>query len=244
MTTMTAATTNVKYRGRTYQVTSYVDPHPGRKTTDRVDDGPCGKCGGSGVYTGRSGLKWGIMTGRKVTVNTWCFECDGSGRSITTVARARRAAKIEAVWREYGEQITAEEDAAREIAYAADRLRQQMEAWDEAHAENERRAGLNNTLMGQPGDKLKDIEVTVEVAKTVEVPGFRYGTDLKKFVVLKTADGQVAKVFGTSASLWSLERGDRAIIKSATVKGEDEWNGQVQTTLTRVKVERIDTDEE
>ncbi|QDF19397.1 hypothetical protein [Mycolicibacterium fortuitum] len=229
MTTMT--TRKPTYKSEilgTVTLNLYTDPHPGRDAKDRVPV-PCAKCGGTGRIEA-----FGYIDGGR------CWDCNGHGQSSISVGTARKYARSEAFALEYGDQIDAYWRDIEEKNRVAREAAEWAAAWDEAHTENARRATLNQTVMGQEGDKLADIEVTVEVAKSIEVPGYRYGTDWKRFVVLKTADGQVAKVFGTAECLWKVERGDRAVIRRATVKRHDEYQGQKQTELTRVKLEKIE----
>lgn len=71
----------------------YRDPHPGLKGTDTVQE-PCGRCGGTGVYSGPSNAAWNNGNG----TNTWCFWCGGAGHQTVKVSsvRARERRNVKA----------------------------------------------------------------------------------------------------------------------------------------------------
>lgn len=209
----------------------YTDPYPQAKGGDLVKE-LCGKCGGDGMYHAPSGFVIQNPYGRRGDAIKGCFDCRGLGHRFVKVssvrARARRAAS--AVRQR-------DVEAADRAAAAARRAAAEFSAaWDDAHTEQARRAGLNNTPAGEPGQRLTDLCGTVEVATSIEVAGFRgYGTEIKRLVVIKLASGQVLKTFGTGDSLYAVQRGDRVTI-SGTVKGLDDYRGQTQTVLTRARL--------
>ncbi len=212
----------------------YTDPYPTAKGADLVRD-ICWKCGGDGLYHGPSG--WMIKNPRGRGAIKGCFACLGVGSRLVKVSsiRARIRRDVRATLRR-------DEEIATYAAAAAQRAAEEFtEAWDAAHAEQARRAALNNTPAGHQGDKLRNLAGSVEVAKSFESTGFRgYGTEFKRIVVIKLDDGHVLKMFGTGSSLFRVARGDRVTITSATVTGTDDYNGQLQTVLTRAKL-RVDT---
>lgn len=225
--------TAVKYQGRTYQVESYVDPYPGKKGTDRIfwnDD--CPRCGGTGVF------EWWTPVGK---ARGTCFNCCGA-RTVErsrAVSVFRREARVEAVLAEYGDQIAAEH-AEKAVAAEAERHAEEIaQAWDEAHAEQARRAALNNEPVGAVKERLRDLDAVVEVSSGFERQGYAGGTEYCKIVVFKLPTGQMLKCMGTADALYGLDRGDRVKV-SGTVKGLDEYRGQVQTVILRPKVEIVE----
>lgn len=219
------AGTTVKYQGREFVVQSYVDPHPGRKSDEVIPRSEnCWKCGGSG-YIKAFGF---TDSGR-------CWACHTNGAIVTRprVSALRREAKVQAVLREYGEQLRAEREAEEAIARAAAAAEQFARDWDAAQAEQERRNALVKGFVGAVGAKLKDLRGTVDVSKVVEGA---YGNSV--FLVVTLDNGQVVKTFGSGESLWGLDRGQEVLILAATVKDHVAHQGQDQTVLTRVKIGR------
>jgi hypothetical protein len=212
----------------------YTDPYPDAKGSDLVQE-TCWKCCGDGLFHAPSG--WVIKNPHGRGAIKGCFACMGRGYALVKVSsvRARIRRNVNATVRRDAEQATYAANAARYVAeeFAA--------AWDAAHAEQARRAALNNTPAGQEGDKLRDVAGLVEVAMSYEKTGFRgYGIDFKRLVVIKLDSGQVLKTSGTGSSLFDVARGDRVTVTSATVSGTGYYNGQLQTELTRTKL-RVDT---
>lgn len=66
----------------------YVDPYPGRKGNERIQD-RCGKCAGTGLYSGPT--YWTDSTGRP-----FCFDCKGTGIYSHLVSSARATARAHA----------------------------------------------------------------------------------------------------------------------------------------------------
>jgi hypothetical protein len=212
----------------------YTNPYPGAKGSDLVKE-VCGKCGGDGLYHAPSGFVIQNPYGHRGDTIKGCFDCWGVGHRFVKVSSVR--ARIR---RDVKAALQRDADATAHAAAAEQRTAEEFAAaWDEAHTEQARRAALNNTPAGEPGDKLTGLVGTVEVATSIEVAGFRgYGTDSKRLVVVKLDNGQVLKTFGTGATLYDARRGDRVTI-SGTVKDLDDYRGQTQTVLTRTKL-RVD----
>lgn len=206
----------------------YTDPYPGARGADlvKVD---CWKCDGDGMYHAPSGFVIQNPYGPRGDAIKGCFACLGRGHRWVKVssvrARIRRDVKA-ALQRD----ADADTHAAAAAKYAAEEF---AAHWEEAHAEQARRAALNNTPAGEPGQKLTGLTGTVTVATNVEVAGFRgYGTDVKRLIVVTLDSGQVIKAFGTGSTLFAANRGDRVTV-SGTVKDLDSYRGQLQTVLTR-----------
>ncbi|ASR84839.1 hypothetical protein SEA_HURRICANE_95 [Mycobacterium phage Hurricane] len=224
----------VTYQGMKFDVVGYVDPHPGKLGTDRIEWlEDCGRCGGSGLY--RWVNSFGVCEGT-------CYGCFGTGKveRSQAVSTARKAAREAALFAEHGDAIAeyhaniARENAARELA----------EAWDAAHAEQARRearlAAMNNNTVGEVGERLRGLDAEVVVSAGFERDKYAgYGTEYVKIVVFKLADGRVLKAMGTSRDLFGLDRGDMVKV-TGTVKGYGEYKGQTQTLLQRVKVEVVE----
>ncbi|WP_074246153.1 hypothetical protein [Mycobacteroides abscessus] len=148
----------VTHQGRRFTVETYVDPCPGKAATDRICwTETCGRCGGSGIFT------WWTSRGQ---AGGTCFGCDGAGRLVRSraVSMFRRDARLEALFREHGQQLADEAAAAAQAAQTARRAAEFDWAWEAAHAEQERRAGLNNTPAGAEGQRLRDLEASVTVS--------------------------------------------------------------------------------
>ncbi|QTF82094.1 hypothetical protein SEA_FEFFERHEAD_95 [Mycobacterium phage Fefferhead] len=226
--------TTVTYQGMKFVVESYVDPCPGLGARDRVEwVEDCGRCGGSGVY------RWVNAMGN---CEGSCFGCWGTGKVERSQAAQtlRKIAREDALHREHGDAIAeyhaniARENIAREQAAEL------AAAWDEAHAEQARRAAMNNGTVGEVGERLRNLDAEVVVSAGFERDKFNgYGTEYVKLVIFKLTDGRVLKASGTGMSLYGLDRGDKVRV-TGTVKDFGEYKGQVQTILQRVKVEPLD----
>ncbi|OKH81418.1 hypothetical protein EB73_29365 [Mycobacterium sp. SWH-M3] len=211
----------------------YTDPYPDANGTDLVKE-TCWKCAGDGLFHAPSG--WKIKNPYGSGAIKGCFACLGVGYRLVKVssirARVRRNVKAN---------LRRDAETAAQSAAAAERPNKEFaEAWDAAHAEQARRAALNNIPAGTKGDLLRNLTGTIEVAKSFESTGFRgYGITVKRIVVIKLDSGQVLKTVGTGSTLFTVDRGDRVTVISATVTGADTYNGQLQTVITRTKL-RVD----
>jgi hypothetical protein len=210
----------------------YTDPYPGAKGADLVKE-TCGKCGGDGMYHAPSGFVIQNPYGPRGDAIKGCFACRGVGHRWVKVSSVR--ARIR---RDVKATLQRDADADAHAAAAAQRAAEDFAAdWEQAHAEQARRAALNNSPAGEPGQKLTGLAGTVVVASNIEVTGFRgYGTDIKRLIVVTLDSGQAIKAFGTGATLFAANRGDRVTI-SGTVKELDTYRGQLQTVLTRTKLQ-------
>jgi phage/plasmid primase-like uncharacterized protein len=220
-----------KFKG--VELATYVDPFPGMKNTDKVQV-TCGNCDGTGEYQAPSGYSW-VRNGRSTT---WCFKCGGDGHVMRGVQSQRRLALQVAWWAEYGQAEEAAQVAESNARIAAAELAQ---AWDDAQAEQARRAQMVQGFLGQIGDKVTGQDGTVKVAKYM--PSQQYGWSASMFIVIELDSGQVVKLSGSGESLFSVERGDKVTV-TGTVKDQQVYNGQDQTVLTRAKLVRIEAREE
>lgn len=223
---MTTATKPATYKSDllgTVVLHTYVDPHPGKVGTDRVA-APCSRCGGSGYFS-----CYGHIYGGR------CFQCGGNGLGSISVATARKHARVEAFAAEYADAIEAAHAAAREAAAVAAAEAQFAADWDAAHAEDVRRASLVQGFLGAVGEKVTATG-TVQVAKYIEGSWNRSSS---MFLVIKLASGQIVKTFGSSKTLFGLERGYPVEV-TGEVKAHEAYQGQDQTVLTRVKATVLD----
>lgn len=211
----------------------YTDPYPDAKGTDLVKE-TCWKCAGDGLFHALSG--WKIKDPYGPGAIKGCFACLGVGYRLAKVTSVRARIRRHVV-----AAVRHDAERADYAAVAAQRAAKEFAtAWDAAHAEQARRAALNNNPAGAEGDKLRNLTGTVEVAKSFESAGFRgYGIAIKRIVVIKLDSGQVLKTFGTGSSLFRVSRGDRVTVTSATVADTDTYNEQLQTVLTRAKLRLV-----
>lgn len=200
---------------------SYVDPCPGMINTDRVPE-PCNRCDG----TGYTPFRW--------VVNGVCFNCNGSGVHYAAVVTVRKRAKQDAYYADYAAEIAAHHAAIAAANEAAAKAEEFAQAWDAAHVEKARRDAMVQGFLGQVGDKVS-LTGTVQVAKYIEGSWNRSSS---MFIVVKGDNGQVVKTFGSSKTLFGLQRGYRATV-TGTVKAHETYQGQDQTVLTRVKAEVV-----
>lgn len=217
-----------KFKG--VELQTYVDPFPGMKNTDKVRV----ECCGDGIYHAPSGYSW--SRGGE-TARTYCFACGGAGYVMRGVQSQRRRAMVEAWEREVG----APQRAAAEAEFTARQAAAEIaQAWDDAHAEAERRAQLVQGFVGQVGDKVVGLVGTVQVAKYM--PSHRYGWSASMFIVVKLDNGQVVKISGSGQSLFDVERDDRVEV-AGTVKDHQDYNGQDQTVLKSAKLVVVEREE-
>ena len=87
-----------------------------------------------------------------------------------------------------------------------------------------------STHVGEVKDRLKDMEVTIDFAKTLD--GGDYGP--KRIVKMRDTNGNLFVTFATSEWVWGAEKGARYLL-TGTVKEHSEYEGTKQTVLTRTK---------
>lgn len=86
---------------KAYVEANYVDPHPDLKGTDRVVL-ECGNCAGTGLYEGRSNVKFATATVGGLET-TGCFACMGHGKVSRRVSSIRASERRQV--RHQGESI-------------------------------------------------------------------------------------------------------------------------------------------
>ena len=94
----------------------YSDPFPGRKGAERITV-DCGKCSGTGVYSGPSGVTF--YTKAVDAVAPGCFDCFGAGTRSFLVSSARATARAQAKRQAASLAQAAIATAAREAFLAA-----------------------------------------------------------------------------------------------------------------------------
>jgi len=210
------------------ELLSYTDPHPGKKGSDFVA-GDCSRCGGYGFIPAYGHVQMGR-----------CFKCFGNGVQNVTVNTVRKHARAAAYARDFAAELA-------EFRAVSNWL--QAETWFHAEqaekaaaeaAEAERQAAMIQGFIGEVGEKVSGIEISVKVAKYI---AGSYNRSSAMFIIAETDAGQVLKIFGSAASVMQLERGDRATILTGKVKAHDSYEGQDQSVLSHVKVE-IQADDE
>lgn len=215
------------------ELKSYVDPCPGAHNSDRITmKVKCDRCV-DGIY------RWWTHMGQ---AGGTCFKCFGTTVYTYELAAVtvRKNAKQDAYHRDYTDEIRAHFAAQQAIFNAAEAAREFDRAWEDAHKEQARRAAMNNNTIGEIGERLRDLEATIEVSASFERASYAgYGTETVKIIVAKLADGRVIKMMGTGDSLWGLNRGDKVKI-TGTVKGYGEYKGQTQTILQRAKINVVE----
>jgi hypothetical protein len=197
---------------------SYVDAFEGKTNSDLTTT-DCGRCGGTG-YTCFVWVHNGV-----------CFECGGNGRKNITVGTMRRRAKQEAYRVDFAAEIAAHREAERVAAEAAAKIAEFEADWDAAHAEAAKRDAMVQGFLGVVGEKLTGLVGEVQVAKYISGS---YNRSSAMFLVIKLDSGQVVKTFGSSTTLFGLNRGD-AVTLSGKVKAHETYAGQDQTVISHAK---------
>ena len=93
------------------------------------------------------------------------------------------------------------------------------------------RAQQNPSYLAAKGVKLKNLKLKVTKSKFIE-NGFGGVT----LLTMEDDEGHVVKWFASSAS---YRAGDEILVTSATVKGNEQYEGQYQTVLTRARTEKV-----
>ena len=200
------------------ELVSYVEPYPGKTNADLTTT-DCGRCSG----TGYTCFKW--------VHNGVCFECGGNGRKNITVGTMRKRAKQDAYAVDFAVELAEFRAVQRWLQAEAFWIHDQAEIAAAKAAEEARLASLVQGFVAEVGAKVVDLAVTIKVAKYC---AGSWNRSSSMFIIAETASGQVVKVFGSSESLFGLQRGD-AVTLTGKVKEHAEWNGQQQTVLSHVK---------
>ena len=222
---MTTFETRQTAAGNSYEAVVYEDPFPGRLGKERVREN-CGYCSGTGVYAGKSG--WTFYTPSVGTVEKGCFYCHGRGYHEPLIsslrASVRRANKI------YNEHAAEQADwnAPAAVAEREEQARKEQEEADRKEAE--RLGVMVQGFAGEVGDRLRKIEVTVELNYEMEGSDFITGRPIaQSLLIFRTTEGNVLK---WTTGYRNVQKGDKLTI-SGTVKAHANYNGQDQTVLTR-----------
>lgn len=209
--------------GNEYELAVYVDPFPGRKGSERITE-TCGKCGGDRVISwGNVTLQVGKVSGRV------CFQCMGRGETSRLVSSARSTARA---------QVKAENErraAAADFAadYDAQAARDLEDAHTEALAEQARRDTLPKGFLGQPGERLRNLNARVILVRSYESVDYMTGRPVLKFVIKFDVLGRTAVTF--TGQSYGLEDG-QFVNLTGTVKDHSVRDGEDQTVLSRIIV--------
>ena len=93
------------------------------------------------------------------------------------------------------------------------------------------KAEIASGFVGTVGQKLTNLAVTVQAVRYLD--GYMPGST-STLLVMRTADNHVVKWFASRKI--EIDEGDKIVLKSATVKSNDVWQGQDQTALTRCRI--------
>jgi hypothetical protein len=101
-------------------------------------------------------------------------------------------------------------------------------------------SGPSAGYLAQVGERVKDLAGEVVLVRDIQS---RFG--FSKLLVVKLDSGHLVKTFSSAASVLDSDfvAGDRIDILAGTVKAHEEYKGQEQTMLTRVKVAQKLADE-
>lgn len=195
----------------------------------------CGKCSGRGQLPEFSGIHAGE-----------CYDCRWTGtlRYADSLDKAQRkvrsaqASEIRRLAREEAER-PAREAAAREAL-----AREVEDAHTAAIAEDARRTAeaAERAQYGYAGERGDKVEVTGVVRTAYLCEANRYGTRSLLVVVEDEAAKVVVKSFTSSGEvkLLRLQRGERVTVHGTVTGVDEDRDGTPQTTLTRIKVERVE----
>lgn len=201
----------------------------------------CWKCSGTGTYT------WGAVVNGATQYAGVCFACQGSGVTVETVKEytPEHQAKLDAQRAKREAKRQAEREA-KEAELRAEREKAEAER-KAKEAEIQAKRELSQ-YVGNVGDKL-EIAVTVIYEAEYEVPSFKgWGTDYIKVYGMEDENGNaiiwkttgrltkehVYDEYGHTETLYA-HKGDKLTIKG-TIKEHNEYKGQKQTLLNRVKL--------
>ncbi len=135
----------------------YVDPHPGLKSTERIQE-TCGACSGTGIYTAPTHITDGL--GRP-----FCFACKGTGVHSRLVSSARATARAHAKARaEHANTMRALAARRATFELAHPGLRDQL---TEAHL-SVRDGNPLRVRIGQLLDRLEEYAGTLEEEEVTE----------------------------------------------------------------------------
>ena len=212
-------TTATTAKGNEYQVVEYVDPYPGRKGSERVQE-TCWKC------DGRKVVNYG-----NVTLNNghgedrWCFTCGGSGWTSVLVSSLRSTAR-----RQAKAQTERNADQADWEAEAPARAAAELEAaHEQALSEEARRNAKAKGFLGAEGERLRNLNAQVTGIYSYESQNYVTGAPETRAVVKFGILGKVAVWF---TSWTTLEEG-QFVSLTGTVKAHNNRDGEDQTILTR-----------
>lgn len=209
--------------GNEYELAVYVDPFPGRKGSERIQE-TCGKCGGHKV------ISWGNVTLKANGVDgRVCFECMGRGYTSRLVSSARQTAR---------NQVKAENERRAAAAdFAADFDAQQARDLEDAHtealAEQARRDALPKGFLGQSGERLRNLNARVVFVRTYESADYMTGRPVLKCIIKFDVLGRTAVAFTSHSH--NLEDG-QFVNLTGTVKDHNTRDGEDQTVLSRIIV--------
>jgi hypothetical protein len=194
--------------------------HPELKATDRVTI-VCGKCSGTGVYAGPSGVVFFTKTIQDTT--TGCFDCNGTGGRSLLVSSLRAAARRA----EKRAERAAEQESQREANWAASAAAERNEAHDKALLEQVRRDALKPVPEGRQeitgtvlGIKIRDgyMPGQTTLKLLLDCDGFKlWGTFPNSLCGTQEVDEETLRTFYTAGA----EVGDQVTMTATVAASAD-----------------------
>lgn len=196
----------------------------------------CWKCGGSGTY------RWGAVINGVAQYAGECYACGGTGVIVekTREYTPEHEAELEAARSKRQAKRDAELQAEREAKELERQMAREAEERRQAQWQAEREARIANCqYIGTVGEKL---EMVLTLKREVSYDT-QFGTT---YIYIFEDDNGNTVTWKTSKVLWYddlngngadtfIRKGD--VIKAkATVKAHEEYKGEKQTAVTRLKV--------
>lgn len=197
----------------------------------------CDRCGGAGQAD-----KW-YFTGKI------CYKCGGSGtqsakwKEYTPEYEAKleeRRAKRRAKWlEEHKEELEAQERAREEKRQQEEAERKAREEAERLEQERIEAQKLKSRYVGEIGERIT-LEAVYEYTAWFTVKGFYGGEDTIYIHNFRAGDNKLIWKSSKGRPM-NIEEGDK-IRLVGTVKEHKEYKGEKQTSLTRCRMEYLDSE--
>lgn len=197
----------------------------------------CDRCGGLGGWEGWKATGWK------------CYKCGGSGKQwgkwkeYTPEYEKKleeRRAKRRAKWlEEHKEELEAQErerEERRQKEEAERKAREEAERLEQERIEAQK---LKSRYVGEIGERIT-LEAVYEFTAWFERKSFAgYGTETVYIINFRAGDDKL--IWMTTKGAPQLNEGDK-IRLVGTVKEHKEYKGEKQTSLTRCRIEYLDSE--
>ncbi|AWY06683.1 hypothetical protein SEA_ZETA1847_49 [Microbacterium phage Zeta1847] len=237
--------------------TTASDIYPDLKGSDRVTV-PCGRCGGTGVYSGPSNASWDNGLG----TTTWCFRCGGA-KTETVLVSSLRAAERRRVKAAAEARAAAEAFAARAAAYWTPETKALRDEATELHIGMREGDPLRRSLgaalelieaLDETGPAAVRVELEAIAARDaakvaapegrVELEGVIVGLKYREPYAYGAAGSWAAviecdgfKVYGTlPSSISAAERGTRVAFTATLERSEDDASFAYYKRPTKARI--------